>query len=222
MKQLAIFDLDGTLLDTIADLASATNYALEQCGYPGHTVDEYRYFVGNGINKLFERALPEGERTSENILRMRSWFIPYYDLHNADLSRPYPGIRKMLGILNARGMKLAVASNKYQEATSKLVSQYFPDIPFVAVFGQREGIPPKPDPHVVEEIMLMTGAKKDTTVYVGDSCVDMQTGMNAGVMTIGVSWGFRPRIELEAYRPALIADSCEDIMHFLLAAESQV
>ena len=92
MKRLAIFDLDGTLLDTIADLAAATNHALSQFGYPTHTTDEYRFFVGNGINKLFERALPEGEKSQHNVLKIHGSFIPYYNMHNADLSRPYPGI----------------------------------------------------------------------------------------------------------------------------------
>lgn len=215
MKRLAIFDLDGTLIDTIADLATATNHALTQFGYPTHTVDEYRFFVGNGINKLFERALPEGEKSQENILKIRAEFVPFYNIHNADLSRPYPGIHQMLSALQKAGMRLAVASNKYQEATVKLISQYFPDIRFTAVFGQREGVPTKPDPQVIEEIIRMADVNKSTTVYIGDSSVDMETGRNARVTTIGVSWGFRPRTELEAYHPDFIADCSNDILHFL-------
>lgn len=215
MKRLAIFDLDGTLIDTIADLATATNHALTQFGYPTHTVDEYRFFVGNGINRLFERALPEGEKSQENILKIRAEFVPFYNIHNADLSRPYPGIHQMLSELQKAGMRLAVASNKYQEATVKLISQYFPDIRFTAVFGQREGVPTKPDPQVIEEIIRMADVNKATTVYIGDSSVDMETGRNARVTTIGVSWGFRPRTELEAYHPDFIADCSNDILHFL-------
>ncbi len=215
MKRLAIFDLDGTLLDTIADLAAATNHALSQFGYPTHTTDEYRFFVGNGINKLFERALPEGEKSQQNVLKIRRSFIPYYNMHNADLSRPYPGIETLLDTLQRNGMQLAVASNKYQEATTKLIRQYFPSVRFTAVFGQREGVPSKPDPQVINEIIRLANVKKEETVYAGDSCVDMQTGKNAGVTTIGVSWGFRPRAELEAYSPDLIADRCEDILRFL-------
>ena len=215
MKKLAIFDLDGTLLNTIADLAAATNYALQQCGYPTHDTDAYRYFVGNGINKLFERALPEAERTPGNMLRIRSLFIPYYNIHNADFSRPYPGIGLLLQRLKGKGMTLAVASNKYQEATAKLINQYFPEVGFHPVYGQREGIPTKPDPSVVNEIIRETGVSAAETVYIGDSCVDMETGLNAGVTTIGVSWGFRPRAELEAYRPDWIADEPNDILHFL-------
>ena len=112
MKKLVIFDLDGTLLNTIADLAAATNQALHYYGYPTHSTDDYRFFVGNGINKLFERALPENERSEENILKIRSQFVPYYDKHNADFSRPYPGIAALLLALQNDGRKIAVASNK--------------------------------------------------------------------------------------------------------------
>lgn len=215
MKQLVIFDLDGTLLNTIADLAAATNHALAHFGYPTHEVDAYRYFVGNGINKLFERALPESDRTPENILQIRSEFIPYYDVHNADLSCPYPGIKELLNALQQKGVKMAVASNKYQEATGKLIARYFPEIHFTDVCGQREGIPTKPDPQVVLSIIANAGVKKADVAYVGDSCVDMQTGINAQVTTIGASWGFRPRAELEAYHPDFIADKADEILSYL-------
>lgn len=215
MKKLVIFDLDGTLLNTIADLAAATNYALQACGYPTHDTDAYRFFVGNGINKLFERALPEGTRSKENVLKIRSLFVPYYNEHNADLSRPYLGIENLLETLQKKGYMLAVASNKYHEATQKLIKQYFPRINFLAILGQRENIPAKPDPQVVYEIMEKAGVERNEIVYIGDSSVDMQTGANAGVTTIGVCWGFRPRTELEAYNPSLIAEQAEDILHFL-------
>lgn len=215
MKRLAIFDLDGTLLNTIADLANATNYALKECGYPTHNIDEYRYFVGNGINKLFERALPEEDRTDNNISKIRALFIPYYNEHNADLSRPYDGITNLLEQLQSKGIQIAVASNKYQEATYKLIKQYFPQIAFVQILGQREGVPTKPDPSVINEIVAKSDVEKDKVVYVGDSCVDMQTGINAQVTTIGVSWGFRPRTELESYHPDFIADKPEEILQYL-------
>ena len=152
MKKLIIFDLDGTLLNTIADLAHSTNYALNKLGYPTHDVEKYNFMVGNGINKLFERALPEGEKTEENVLRVRKEFIPYYDIHNADDSRPYPGISALLSYLQSAGIQIAVASNKYQAATEKLVAHYFPEIHFTAVFGQREGVNVKPDPTIVFDI----------------------------------------------------------------------
>lgn len=211
MKKLAIFDLDGTLLNTIADLAAATNRALAGLGYPTHETSAYRYFVGNGINKLFERALPETERTEENILKIRSSFVPYYDRHNADLSTPYPGIPELLAVLQKRGIVLAVASNKYQAATEKLVKHYFPSIRFAAILGQREGIPAKPDPSIVHEILALSGMKREETLYIGDSNVDMQTAHNAQVEAAGVAWGFRPVEELEAFHPDHIVYQAKEI-----------
>ena len=216
MKRLAIFDLDGTLLNTLADLASATNYALNELGYPTHQTDAYRTFVGNGINKLFERALPEGEKSQENILKVRSLFVPYYDVHNADLSIPYPNINNVLEALQNASVLIAVASNKYDAATKKLISQYFPNILFTAVFGQREQVPTKPNPAVINEIIELANLNKDEVVYIGDSGVDMQTGKNAEVCTVGVSWGFRPRKELEDFQPDFIADDSEELLHFIL------
>lgn len=174
MKKLVIFDLDGTLLNTIADLANSTNYALKVLGYPIHEPDKYNFMVGNGINKLFERALPDGEKTEENVLRVRQEFVPYYDQHNADKSRPYPGVTELLETLQTAGMQLAVASNKYQAATEKLIAHYFPNIKFTAVFGQREGIPVKPDPIIVKEILQIAKVQEEETLYVGDLRVDMQ------------------------------------------------
>lgn len=215
MKKLVIFDLDGTLLNTIADLAAATNQALQHYGYPTHEVEAYRFFVGNGINKLFERALPETERTEENILKIRSRFVPYYDTHNADLSRPYPGIPELLRTLQQKGIKIAVASNKYQAATRKLIAHYFPEINFVEVLGQREGTPAKPDPCIVHDIIAKAGVKQEEALYVGDSNVDMQTAHNAGVTAVGVAWGFRPRTELEALHPAHIIENAKELLSFL-------
>ena len=211
MKHLVIFDLDGTLLNTIADLAQSTNYALKELGYPTHEEDAYRFMVGNGINKLFERALPEGEKTEANVLRVRQKFVPYYDLHNADKSLPYPGIPELLTDLQTQGIQLAVASNKYQAAAEKLIAHYFPSIHFVAVFGQREGIPTKPVPVVVREILKIADMTSTDTLYVGDSGVDMQTAINAGVTSCGVTWGFRPRTELEAFHPDYIVERAEEI-----------
>ena len=217
MKKLVIFDLDGTLLNTIADLAQSTNHALEALGYPTHEETAYKFMVGNGINKLFERALPEGEKTEENVLKVRSHFVPYYDQHNADKSRPYPGIPELLSRLQSRQVQLAVASNKYQSATEKLVAHYFPTIRFAAVYGQREGIATKPDPTIVFDILKQTSIAPDDTLYVGDSGVDMQTALNAHVTACGVTWGFRPRTELEAFCPKHIVNTTEAIENIVLA-----
>lgn len=215
MKKIVIFDLDGTLLNTIADLAHSTNYALNKLGYPTHDVEKYNFMVGNGINKLFERALPEGEKTEENVLRVRKEFIPFYDMHNADDSRPYPGIPELLSYLQDKDIQIAVASNKYQAATQKLIAHYFPTIRFTAVFGQREGVNVKPDPTIVFDILEIANVKKHEVLYVGDSGVDMQTAANAGVTACGVTWGFRPRTELEKFNPSYIVDSAEDIERLL-------
>ena len=215
MKKLVIFDLDGTLLDTIADLAESANHALKQLGYPTRDVETIRTFVGNGVNKLLFRALPDEEKTEENMIRMRTHFVPYYDAHNADLSAPYPGIVALLEELQAKGLRMAVASNKYQEATVKLVKHYFPMIDFVEVLGQREGINVKPDPTIVFDILKKAGVSKEETLYVGDSGVDMQTAINAGVDAIGVTWGFRPRTELEDFHPMGLIDQAEELLGFV-------
>ena len=215
MKKLVIFDLDGTLLDTIADLAGATNYALTQLGYPTYDTDTIRTFVGNGINKLLERALPANEQTEENVMRMRAHFVPYYDAHNADLSSPYPGIEVLLQRLQDNGIEIAVASNKYQEATTKLVKHYFPTIQFAEVLGQRENVPVKPHPTIVFDILNKTGIDKKEVLYVGDSGVDMHTAQNAEVDAIGVTWGFRSRTELETFHPLGIIDKAEELMDYI-------
>ncbi len=210
--KLVIFDLDGTILNTIADLADSTNYALKQLGYPERPHSEYPFMVGNGVRKLFERALPEGERTEENVERVRRLFVPYYDLHNTDSSRPYEGIGELLRALCERGLKVAVASNKYQAAVEKLVSCFFADIPFAAVLGQREGVPVKPDPTIVFDILKKAGVTAGEVLYVGDSGVDMQTAVRAGVTACGVTWGFRPRAELEALHPAYMVDRPAEVL----------
>lgn len=215
MKKLVIFDLDGTLLNTIADLATATNHALQQLGYPTHETETIRTFVGNGIRKLLERALPANQRTESNVMRMHTLFVPFYDKHNADLSRPYPGISALLQDLQQKGIMIAVASNKYQTATVKLVHHYFPMISFVEILGQREGIAVKPAPDIVFDIIRKAGVRKEEVLYVGDSNVDMQTARHAEVDAIGVAWGFRSRAELEALHPLAIIDKAEELLDYL-------
>ncbi len=208
---LVIFDLDGTLLDTIEDLAAAANAALKEKGFPVRTRQECRSFVGNGVNKLLERVLPEGAKTERHIAEIRPAFFAYYDKHLADVTRPYPGIEALLERLQQRGIKLAVASNKYQSATERLVKYFFPNISFTAVLGQREGIAVKPDPTIVQEIMWAAGEKAENVLYVGDSDVDMQTAKNAGVRVCAVTWGFRSKEQLESYRPDFITDNPAEI-----------
>lgn len=222
MKSLLIFDLDGTLLNTIFDLAASTNYALIQCGFPIHEVNAYKFFVGNGINKLLERSLPEGEQTQQNISKIRVYFLAYYNMHNAELTVPYPGIYTLLKRLQANEIKLAVASNKYQEATDKLVKHFFPEIKFVAVFGQRDNVPIKPDPTIVQDILYIAKVQKRDVLYIGDSSVDMQTAQNAGIEAVGVTWGFRSRAELEKASPKNIVDRAEEIWKIAASNPSEL
>ncbi len=215
MKELVIFDLDGTLLNTIHDLGEATNYALRMTGYPEHNPCAYPMFVGNGVNKLIERALPEDARTTENVTRLRSLFTEYYDLHCTDTTVTYRGIPELLDELHTRGIALAVASNKYQTATTKLISTFFPDIPWVAVEGQKQGVPVKPDPSVVFSILNKRPTPKAKVLYVGDSGVDMDTARRACVESVGVTWGFRPANELRKYYADHIISDPDDIIDLL-------
>ena len=210
---IIIFDLDGTLLNTIDDLGYACNYALEQTGYPTHPIEAYPQKVGNGINNLIRRALPESERTEENVLRVRAHFVPYYNEHNCDYTRPYEGIPELLSTLKAQGHQLTVASNKYQAATEKIVNHFFPNT-FDVILGEREGIERKPNPQIVYDILnqLSTVNCQLSTLYVGDSLVDMQTAQNAGVPCVACSWGFVPREQLVTAGIECIADTPQEIL----------
>ena len=212
MTKLIIFDLDGTLLDTIDDLAAACNHALTSCGCPIRERDEYYRLVGRGIDNLFRGALPEGMKDDGMVARMRSFFVPYYNEHGCDLTKPYAGIISMLERLSGKGIKLAVASNKYQAGTEALMNRFFSGFDFVRILGQREGKPIKPDPQIVLEAMEgVPGIKREEVIYCGDSDVDMLTGNNAEVKTIGVTWGFRTKEELLRHNPWLLAETPDEI-----------
>lgn len=209
-----IFDLDGTLINTIADLGLACNHALEMAGYPTHELTEYPRLVGNGVNKLIERALPaEAKRTLEQavkeVQRLRNDFIPYYNAHNCDHTVPYEGMPEVLKTLKNAGVCLAVASNKYHEATTKIIAHYYPNL-FDVVFGERENIPRKPDPQVVYDILDILPDER--VLYVGDSLVDIQTARNANLPVIACSWGFVERKELEEARPDYLIDKPIEIL----------
>ena len=212
---LVIFDLDGTLLNTIGDLAVACNAVLALRGLPQHTYDQYCHFVGNGIMRLVERALPEELRTPYTVAAVRADFVRYYTEHIDTHTEPYEGIPELVAGLVQRGIRMAVASNKFQTGTEKLVRLFFPGVEFAAVFGQREGVPLKPDPAVVGEILSLTGAAKERVLYVGDSGVDIQTAAAAGVRSVGVTWGFRDRAELEEAGAQHIVDTPGEIFELL-------
>ena len=214
-NRLAIFDLDGTLLDTIGDLAEACNHMLGLRGLGSHTREEYRAMVGNGILRLVERALPEELRSAEYVAEARRDFLAFYIDHINCYSRPYDGIRKVLQTLQDEGWTLAVASNKFDAGTKKLIGSFFPEIHFKAIYGNREGFPLKPDAALVELIMEECGATADTTFMVGDSGVDIQTAKAAGVRSVGCSWGFRSRTELEECGADTIVDRPLDLLQIL-------
>lgn len=215
MKKLVIFDLDGTLLNTIDDLGEATNYALRMTGFPTHAITSYPFMVGNGITRLIQRALPDEARDEHTIARVREFFTDYYNQHMADNTVPYDGINRLLSDLTDRGVKVAVASNKYQAAVEMLIRHYFSDIPWAAVEGQKPGVPVKPDPSIVFEILTKSPTLKRDVLYVGDSGVDMETARRACVASCGVTWGFRPLKELRAFYAENIVDSPSEILELV-------
>lgn len=211
---ILIFDLDGTLLNTIDDLGYACNYALAQTGFPTHPIEAYPAMVGNGISNLIRRALPEAERNDETVARLREFFVPYYNEHNCDQTRPYDGIPQLLSTLRAKGHTLAVASNKYQAATEKIVRHFFPDT-FDCILGERDGIPRKPDPQIVADILSAVASKESLPLYIGDSLVDRDTALNARVPFVACSWGFVPRERLIEAGVTTLIDRPEELLSLL-------
>ena len=188
-----IFDLDGTLLDTLGDLAASTNYALRTHGMPEHSMDDVRSFVGNGVRKLMERAIPQGADNPEFEATFAT-FRQHYMQHSLDTTKPYEGIPETLAALKAKGCRLAVVSNKMMAATQELCQHFFPDTIEVAIGEhETEGIRKKPAPDTVFAALEQLGLGKEGAVYVGDSDVDIQTAKNAGLPCISVLWGFRDR-----------------------------
>ena len=219
MNKLVIFDLDGTLLNTIADLAAGVNHTLAAHDLPQHTIDEYTLMVGNGMRKLVIRALP-GELAVDDAFvdSILAEFLNYYADHIDVHTKPYPGIPELISTLSAQGYRLAVASNKIQAGAEKLIQEFFPGIPFVAVMGNSPLYPLKPDAAVVEYIMDKAGTDRAHTVMIGDSGTDIQTARNAGIPVIAVSWGFRPRHELTV--ADFVADSTDQIQRILERSDS--
>lgn len=213
MKQLAIFDLDGTLLNTIKDLGEAVNFALDKNGFHTHSIASYPFFVGNGVRRLIERSLPEDARKQSTVVEsMLRDFKQYYNEHNTDRTQPYDGMPELLHQLQEQGVKLAVASNKYQQATEKIIGHFFADIDWVAVVGQQEGVPVKPDPSIIFMILSQAKVAKQDTLYVGDSGIDMEAARRACVDSVGVTWGFRPVKELKENHANVIINKPIDIL----------
>lgn len=218
MKSLVIFDLDGTLLNSINDLGEAANYALKQCGFPTHSIASYPLYVGNGATKLLEMVLPKESRSPENIERLRQHFIEYYNNNSTTHTVPYEGIPELLHELSQRGIKLAVASNKYQEAVDMLIKHYFPNENWVAIEGHKDGYQVKPDPTIVFDILLKSPTPKEEVLYVGDSGIDMETARRACVDSVGVTWGFRPVSELRSHYADHIINYPSEILEIISKA----
>lgn len=200
-----IFDLDGTLLDTLQDLAASTNFALRQAGMPERTTDEVRQFVGNGVRLLMERAIPDGASNAKFESTYQAFRMHYME-HNLDTTKPYPGIMETLQRLKTEGKNVAVVSNKFYAATQELCRHFFGDLVSVAI-GERENIRKKPAPDTVIEALRQLGVDKEGAVYIGDSDVDVATAQNSGLPCISVLWGFRDREFLLAYGATTLISS---------------
>ena len=206
-----IFDLDGTLLDTLQDLATSVNYTLRQHDMPEHSIDDIRRFVGNGVRKLMERAVPDG---AQNPLFESAFatFRQYYMQHSLDTTRPYDGISEMLDELKRRGCLIAVVSNKMMAATQELIAHFFPQIEVAIGEHEAEGIRKKPAPDTVREALRQLGVTTKNAVYVGDSDVDIETAYNSGLPCISVLWGFRDRDFLLSHGATTLISRPEELL----------
>ena len=210
-----IFDLDGTLLDSIDDLADSINKALGQCGFPKHTTKEIQSYVGDGVDMLVRRALPQNaDQVDYNAVHKA--FVSIYSENMFNKTQPYLGIPELIAELCQRGVKMAVVSNKFQDAVTPLIEDYFGDCITVSV-GADENTPIKPDPSGVLKAMEQLGSVREQTIYMGDSDVDILTAKNAGVFSVACTWGLRDRAVLEAASPDVIIDSPQAILPFIKA-----
>ncbi len=213
MKAKAIlFDLDGTLLDTLEDLCDAVNRVLRRNGFPPHPLDAYRYFVGDGASTLFQRALPEGHRGTEVVQRCLVDFREDYGRTWNVKTQPYPGIPEMLDALVARRLRLAVLSNKPHDTTVLCVTELLPRWAFDVILGQREQVPKKPNPAGASEVAGRMGLSPAEFVYLGDTGTDMQTALAAGMVPVGALWGFRPEAELRAHGARELVRHPQDVV----------
>lgn len=208
-----IFDLDGTLLNTLDDLAASVNYALGKCSFPQRTTDEVRRFIGNGVRILMRRSVPEGTGNEEYNSAFEA-FTAHYKENSRNMTKPYDGIYNLLQKLKKDGYKTAIVSNKIDFAVKDLRDEFFSDFIEVAV-GDSEDTRNKPEPDMVFKALSELGVSASESVYVGDTDVDIETAKNAGMDVISVSWGFRTRAEIEGYSATMIADKPSDILKFI-------
>lgn len=212
MKNAAIFDMDGTILNTLDDLMDSTNFALKNNGLKERSLEEIRFFVGNGIQKLIERAVPQG--TSKEVFeKVFADFKSHYKIHCADKTSYYDGIPSVIQTLRKMGVKTAVVSNKADFAVQELVEVYFKGL-FDVALGEKTGVSKKPSPDMVNVALSVLGVEKEAAFYIGDSDVDFETAKNSSLDFIGVSWGFRGRKFLENLGAKNIIDSPEELLNF--------
>ena len=211
MYSTYIFDLDGTLLDTLEDLANAVNYAMRKMNYPERSFGEVKSFIGDGMVKLIERSAPSGTDKT-GLEKALSFFREYYASHLTDCTKPYEGIAEVIAELKKRGKKLAVVSNKADENSNTVVRHFFGDS-FDIIVGKRDSFPAKPQPDSVLYVIDSLGSRKEECIFIGDSDIDVKTAHNAGLPCIGVTWGNRSRQELADGGAEYIADVAEDILH---------
>ena len=211
--QTAIFDMDGTILETLEDMCASVNVTMDHVGYPRRTMDEVRRFVGNGAAKLIERCMPAGAEDPRYPAALE-FYRAYYDAHAQIKTGPYPGIPELLNQLSREGVRLAVVSNKPDEAVRALTERYFPGV-FPVAIGNRDGWVTKPAPDSVYEAMRLLGARRESTVYVGDSDVDVDTARNAGLDSVIVTWGFRDEDFLRAHGAQHLAHNADELYEML-------
>ena len=210
-----IFDLDGTLLDTIEDLSDSMNVSLEKMGFPGHTTESYKMFVGDGVRMLAQRALPQDACSSENIDLCLRFMDKEYNMRLFEKTRPYEGIENLLDGLCSKNVKIAVLSNKLNQFTGTIIAKLLPNWKFEVVFGERPGIPKKPDPSGAIEIAEIMGISPENILYLGDTSIDMKTANSAGMHSVGATWGFRSREELLSSGAKAIIDAPLELLDLL-------
>ena len=215
MYQHVIFDLDGTLLNTIEDLADASNWVCRNHGWPTHSVEEYKYFVGNGMTQLVLRFSPPEWHSPEGLAIILREFMTYYDAHKADKTAAYAGMPEAVARMKEAGVSLAVLSNKADQMAGPVVEHYYPGL-FPLVQGALDGVPTKPDPTLLHKLMGRMGATKADTLFVGDSNVDIKTAKNGGLTSCGVLWGFRTRAELEEEGASIIVETPQELVQAVL------
>ncbi len=216
MIKAVLFDLDGTLVNTLSDIALSVNYVLEKAGFPTRPIENFKQYAGNGNLKMIERALPEENREEKLVLRLRDEFFKHYKIHCADTSYPYDGILELLTALKKMGIKCCIVSNKAQSMCDAIIPKVFGnDFVFDVVLGQQDEIPPKPQPHMAYVAMEKIDVNADECFFVGDSYTDMLTGGSAGNIPIGVLWGFRDEKELSEAGARFIVKNPQEILNLI-------